>query len=190
MNRNRLFLNLFVVSVTLLLFANCTGSRNAKPVSVDHLLTNAGSLIGETVIVDGLCTHVCAKSGMKLFLQGSDAAHTLRAESDATLGKFDPENVGKKVRVWGKLVEERIDEAYLQELEKEINSNVLLSHGEGGEGGEGCETEQAAEGVATGSSEMERVNQFRQQIAERKASEGKEYLSQFHIAAESCQIID
>ena len=187
MNRNRLFLNLFVVSVTLLLFANCTGSRNSKPVSVDHLLTNAGSLIGETVIVDGLCTHVCAKSGMKLFLQGSDAAHTLRAESDATLGKFDPENVGKRVRVRGKLVEERLDEAYLQDLEKQLNDSTLVSHGEGGEG---CETEQAAEGVTTGSSETERVNQLRQQIAERKASEGKEYLSQYHIAAESCQMID
>jgi len=187
MNRNRLFLYLFIVPVTLLLFANCTGSNNIKPVSVDHLLTNASSLIDETVIVDGLCTHVCAKSGMKLFLQGSNAAQTVRAESDATLGKFDPGNIGKQVRIRGKLVEERIDEAYLQELEKEISDSTLVSHGEGGEG---CETEQAAEGVAAGSSEMESVNQFRQQIAERKAKEGKEYLSQYHIAAESCQIID
>lgn len=124
---------------------------------------------------------------MKLFLQGSDAAHTVRAESDATLGKFDPENVGKRVRVRGKLVEERLDEAYLQDLEKQLNDSTLVSHGEGGEG---CETEQAAEGVTTGSSETERVNQLRQQIAERKASEGKEYLSQYHIAAESCQMID
>ena len=187
MNRNRLFSNMFALTMMLLLFTNCTGNKNSKPVSVDDLLTNAGSLIGETVIVDGLCTHVCAKSGMKLFLQGSDAAHILRAESDATLGKFDPENIGMQVRVRGRLVEERLDEAYLQDLEKQINYTTLVSHGEGGEG---CETEQAAEGVAIGSSETERVNQLRQQIAERKAKEGKEYLSQYYLAAESCQIID
>lgn len=187
MNMNRLFSNLFTLTVTLLLFTHCTGNSNTKPVSVDHLLTNAASLIGETVIVDGLCTHVCAKSGMKLFLQGSDAAQTLRAESDATLGKFDPENIGKQVRVRGKLVEVRIDEAYLQELEKQISDSTLIAHGEGGEG---CETEQAAEGVASGSSERERIDQFRQQIAQRKAAEGKEYLSQYHVAAESYQLID
>ena len=187
MNRNRFFINLFAAAVSILIINGCSGNSNSKPMSVDDLLTNAASLIDETVIVDGLCTHICQKSGMKLLLQGSDAAHTVRAESDATLGKFDPENVGKRVRVRGKLVEERLDEAYLQDLEKQLNDSTLVSHGEGGEG---CETEQAAEGVTTGSSETERVNQLRQQIAERKASEGKEYLSQYHIAAESCQMID
>lgn len=187
MNRNRLFLNVFAVAVSILLFASCTGNSNAKPMSVDELLTNAASMIDETVIVDGLCTHVCEKSGMKLFLQGSDATNTLRAESDATLGKFDPENIGQRVRIRGKLVEERLDEAYLQELEKKISDSALAVHGEGGKG---CETEEAAEGVTIDSSERERVNQLRQKIAERKAAEGKEYLSQFHIAAESCQIID
>ncbi|MEA4996658.1 MAG: hypothetical protein VB079_09220, partial [Petrimonas sp.] len=58
-----------------------------------------------------------------------------------------------------------------------------------GEGGEGCETEQKAEGVAVGSSEMDRVNEFRTRLAERKASEGKDYLSFYHIAADSYSIV-
>lgn len=90
------------------------------------------------------------------------------------------------MRVTGKLVEERIDEAYLQEMEKEINDSTVVSHGEGGAG---CETEQKAEGVTAGSSEMERVNNFRARIAERKAKDGKEYLSFYHIAADSYQIM-
>jgi len=100
--------------------------------NVDELLMNAESLAGETVIVEGHCTHVCAKSGMKLFLQGTDKKQTLRAESDATLGKFDPASVEKNVRVRGKLVEEQ------------ISDNSPVSHGEEGEG---CETEQAAEKI-------------------------------------------
>lgn len=187
MNRNRLFLNLFATVVSILLLSGCAGNSNSKPMNVDDLLTNAASLIDEQVVVDGLCTHVCQKSGMKLFLQGSGEAQTVRVESDATLGKFDPENAGKKVRVWGKLVEERLDEAALQEMEKQLIDSTLVSHGEAGEG---CETEQAAEGVTTGSSEKERINQLRQQITVRKAAEGKEYLSQYHIAAVSSQIID
>jgi len=65
--------------------ADCSGNR---PMNVDELLMNAESLAGETVIVEGLCTHVCDKSGMKLFLQGTDKTQTLRAESDATLGQI------------------------------------------------------------------------------------------------------
>ncbi len=186
MNRTRFFFHLMALSATLLLFADCTGTNRNKPMNVDELLMNAASLTGETVIVEGLCTHVCAKSGMKLFLQGSDPAHTLRAESDATLGKFDPNSADRQVRLRGILVEDRIDEAYLQEWEQQIRESTLVTHGEGGEG---CETEQAAEGVVAGSSEMDQVQQYRRQIAERKATEGKEYLSLYHLAAETVQIV-
>ncbi|KUK75811.1 MAG: hypothetical protein XD92_1502 [Proteiniphilum acetatigenes] len=130
MNRTRFFPQLLVLSVTLLLFAHCAGNR--RPMNVDELMMNAEALAGETVIVEGLCTHVCTKSGMKLFLQGTDKTQTLRAESDATLGKFDPASVEKNVRVRGKLVEEQ------------ISDNSPVSHGEEGEG---CETEQAAEKI-------------------------------------------
>ncbi len=129
MNRTRFFSQLLVLSVTLLLFADCAGNNRNRPISVDELLMNAEALAGESVIVEGLCTHVCTKSGMKLFLQGTDKTKTLRAESGATLGKFEPASVDKMVRVRGKLVEEQ------------VSDNTPASHGEEGEG---CETEQAA----------------------------------------------
>ncbi|MCE5225764.1 MAG: hypothetical protein LLG05_07870 [Porphyromonadaceae bacterium] len=68
MNRTRFFPQLLILSVILLLFADCSGNR---PMNVDELLMNAESLAGETVIVEGLCTHVCDKSGMKLFFAGN-----------------------------------------------------------------------------------------------------------------------
>lgn len=175
-----------MAAVALIIFAACTGNPKNSPVNVTDLLANAESLAGEAIIVEGLATHVCAKSGMKLFLQGDTGEQTIRIESNGSLGKFDPEAVNHTVRVWGRLVEERIDEAYCQQLEEEIRNNTLVSHGEGGSG---CETEQKAEGVATGSSEMERLNDFRTRIAERKANDGKEYLSLYHVAADSYIII-
>lgn len=130
MNRTRFFPQLLVLSVTLLLFAHCAGNR--RPMNVDELMMNAEALAGETVIVEGLCTHVCTKSGMKLFLRGTDDTKMIRAESGSTLGKFDPAIVDKHVQVRGKLVEEQ------------ISDNTPASHGEEGKG---CETEQAAEKV-------------------------------------------
>ena len=176
----------FAVVFSFLLFSGCTGNSSKGTLTVDNLLSNPGEYAGQPVTVEGLATHVCAKSGMKLFLQGSSDAQSIRAESNSTLGKFNEACVDNKVVVKGTLVEERITEVDLQKMEQEIVEGTTVNHGEGGEG---CETEQRAEGVAVGSSEMDRVNEFRTRLAERKASEGKDYLSFYHIAADSYSIV-
>ncbi len=132
MYKNISFSIIVILATTLLLSAGCAGNSKSKPLNVDELLTNATSLVGETVVVEGLCTHVCSKSGMKLFLQGTDETKTVRAESGAALGKFDPASVDKKVRVRGKLVEDQAGE----------NSQTTHIHGEEGVT---CETEETAE---------------------------------------------
>lgn len=186
MKRNTSFL--FVMAVALLVFAGCTGGSKNSPINVSDLLTKAELLVDKKVVVEGFCSHVCSKSGMKLFLaDGIEDGQSIRVESNSTIGKFDPEAVDHNVRVVGKLVEERIDEAYCKQLEEDIKNNTLVSHGEGGDG---CETEQIAEGVTVGSSEMDRVNDFRARIAERKAKDGKEYISLYHIAADSYRVLN
>lgn len=184
MKQRKLIIKAFLLGIIGVLLINCTGGN--KVMSVDDLLANAESMVGENVIVEGLCTHVCQTSGMKLFLQGSDAENSIRAESGANLGKFDPESIDKKVIVRGKLAEFRIDEAYLKDLEQQLMDSTHVGHGEEGAG---CDTELAAEGIASGTSEMERVTILRDQIAERNANEGKEYLSQYYIEAEGYEIV-
>lgn len=103
------FLHIFFLTLPLLVFTQCNEGSKQKTMNVDELMVNTLSLTGETVIVEGLCTHVCSKSGMKLFLQGNDSSITLRAESDATLGKFDPNAEGKMVRVIGILEKDPTD---------------------------------------------------------------------------------
>lgn len=132
MYKNISFSIIVILATTLLLSAGCAGNSKSRPLNVDELLTNAPSLVGETVVVEGLCSHVCSKSGMKLFLQGSDEAKTVRAESGAALGKFDPASVDKKVRVRGTVMEE----------ETGANSPAAHTHREDGNI---CETEQTAE---------------------------------------------
>lgn len=184
MKQIRLIIKTFFLSAIGLLLINCTSSNQVM--NVDDLLANAETMVGEDVIVEGLCTHVCKTSGMKLFLQGSDAEHSIRAESGANLGKFDPESVDEKVVVRGKFAEFRIDEAYLTDLEQQLADSTHVGHGEGGAG---CDTELAAEGIASGTSEMERITILRNQIAERNANEGKDYLSQYYIEAVGYEIV-
>lgn len=96
-----------------LIFASlgsCTGNKT-KVFEVDELMSQAEGLVGEKVTVDGKCTHVCEKSGMKLFLMDSTKNITVRAESNSTLGKFDESCVDKNVRVTGILVEDLVVEA-------------------------------------------------------------------------------
>ncbi|MEA4905465.1 MAG: hypothetical protein VB098_04720 [Petrimonas sp.] len=185
MKQKTLFTTIAVI-FSFLAFSGCTGNSQKGTLTVDNILSNPGEYVGKPITVEGLATHVCAKSGMKLFLQGSTDAQSIRAESNSTLGKFNEECVNNKVVVKGTLVEERITEADLQKMEEEITEGTNVTHGEGGEG---CETEQKTEGLAVGSSEMGRVNDFRTRIAERKASEGKDYLSFYHIAADSYHIV-
>ncbi len=186
MRTNKLLTTLAILFTAILV--SCSGGKTQdSTVTVDDLFANPDSFIDQTVVVEGTCTHVCSRTGMKLFIEGENSEQSLRVESNSTLGKFDAESVDKKVRIEGKFVEERIDEEKLQEMEREIMEGTNVEHGEGGEG---CATEQKAEGVKIGSSEMERIENFRARIAERMETEGKNYLSFYYIEAESFRIIE
>ena len=58
-----------------------------------------------------------------------------------------------------------------------------------GEGEAGCDSEKKARGE-TGNTVEERIADFRAQIAERKAKEGKDYLSFYYVTATAYQIED
>lgn len=172
--------------VMFLLINACSGNTKSRSLLVDDLLEHPELYVDQSISIEGVCSHVCSKSGMKMFLKSSNENRTIRAESNSSLGKFDQELIGKNMLIKGKFIEERITEADLQQMEEDIEKGIAHSHGEGEEG---CENEQKSEGTPVGSSELERVNDFRTRIAERKASEGVDYLSLYHIDAESYRII-
>lgn len=151
---------------------------------IDDVLADGDNLIGQEVEVEGVCTHICKHGGRKIFLMGSDDNNTIRIES-GDLGAFDQKCVNSLVRVKGKLVESRIDEAYLKAWEERELAKTAEKHGEGEAG---CSTEKKARGE-TGNSALERIEGFRNRIAAEKDKSGKDYLSFYHINAESYEII-
>ena len=151
---------------------------------VDALLASADSLIGKTVTVQGVCTHLCKHGAKKAFLMGSDDIKVIRAEASEEMGAFAQECVNSIVTVTGQLVEDRIDEAYLQNWEEQLKAQAAKEHGDGKAG---CANEKKARDETADTPEG-RIADFRKQIAEREAQEGKAYLSFYHINATSYQI--
>jgi hypothetical protein len=152
---------------------------------IDALLSSAEELAGKEVEIEGICTHICSHGGRKIFLMGSDDTKTIRIEA-GELGAFDQKCVNSIVKVKGILNEERIDEAYLKQREALNAANAAEEHGDG-EGG--CSTEKAARGE-TGNTVEERIAGFRARIAERKASEGKEYLSFYFVLSTAYEVVE
>ena len=160
-----------------------TAEQVVAAMSIDDVMAKAPELIDQTVVIEGVCTHTCSHGAKKMFLVGSDDSKTLRIEA-GELGAFDTKVVNQVVTVKGTLKEERIDEAYLQDWEARVKADTDEHHGDG-EGG--CDTEKNARGETANTTEG-RIADFRAKIAAEKEATGKEYLSFYHVVAESYEI--
>lgn len=188
------FILLSVLSATL--FFSCNNPKNnneqteleatADAYSVDLLLEDADGLVSQDVAVEGVCTHICAHGGRKIFLMGSDDTKTIRIESNDELGAFASECVNSMVTVTGKVIETRIDEAYLAKWEADAKAETAEKHGDGE--GAGCSSEQKAQNEQQANTVQDRINNFRKRIAEEKEKTGKAYLSFYHIEADAYEI--
>lgn len=182
---------LFCVAALAVAFSSvsCGGNGAAKgaaAVEVDALLSGADTLAGRQVTVEGICTHICQHGAKKIFLMGSDDTHVIRIEAGDGIGAFDAGCMNNVVRATGRLVEDRIDEAYLADWERRTADATAARHGTEGDG---CETEKRAWGESATASTAQRIADFRARIADRKAREGKEYLSFYHIEGDTYEIL-
>lgn len=155
-----------------------TAVAQTKEMKVDEVLASGDEYVGTQIAVSGLCSHLCKHGGRKMFLRG--AKGLLRVESTKQTGAFSTEAVNEPVRVTGILRMTRIDETYLRNWEERLE-NGGTAHG-------GCETEAAARGDQ-GSTDRQKIDNFRKRIAERNAAEGKNYLSVFYVEADGYTIL-
>lgn len=194
----------YMAAVALLMIVGCTAvscgsgtskqsqgdqtaqTTNSTALEVDSLLKNAEAFIGQPVVVEGICTHICQHGGGKIFLMGSDDTQTIRIDAGDKVGKFTPETVNSLVRINGTLNEERIDEAFLAQWEEQAKAQAAAQHGTAGAS---CESDQKARGETPVNSVEERISNFRKRIAERQAKEGKNYLSFYSVTADSYEIL-
>ena len=193
-----ILLFIMLTTITACLLTSCKSKTTQSATSqsqmsqsqileVDDILARADSLTGKTFTTEALCTHICAHGGGKIFLMGSDDTKTIRVEAGTKIGSFKPETVNNLVRITGKLVEQRIDEAYLTEWEAQVKAQTAEKHGTTEQG---CASEQKARGEAPANSIEERITNFRQRIADRQAKEDKNYLSFYYIEGDTYEIVE
>lgn len=196
---------LFATVALAMLATACGGSKNqsndadAEEVSdaltVDEILTNPDEYIGQEITIEGLCSHLCSHGGRKAFIQGNADNMIIRCEAFPGMDQpFSAETIHKPLKVTGIFVEERIDEEYLQNLERAEQERVYNINNEGGDAvaGEqqsGCDTERAAQGQQNLNTLNERIADYRARIADRQEKEGKAYLSFYRIDATGYEIL-
>ena len=128
-----------LAAVALLAMVSCNNkakenqnqeSAATVALSVDDILAKGDSLVGKTVTVEGVCTHICKHGGKKLFMMGTDYSKMMRAEA-CELGSFPAEVVNSLVSVTGTLEEDSIDEATIQRMEEQYKNQSGEKHGDG-----------------------------------------------------------
>lgn len=194
------FLALFCLALV-----SCGGSSKsasseeaAGAISVDQLLADAENLVGDTIEIEGVCSHLCRHGGRKAFVVGSADSVLIRCEAFPLMGEpFPKSTIHQPIRVKGVVCEERIDEEAIQKMIQQYAETQKAAAEKAAEAGEdapaevevGCATERAAQGQKNLTAFEDRIADYRAKIAARQAKEGKPYLSFYCLQAISYEIL-
>ncbi|MCM1355089.1 MAG: hypothetical protein NC212_01620 [Staphylococcus sp.] len=196
----------FLAVFCMFIVSSCGGSSKgsadsnvAEAISVDEVLSNPDQLVGDTIVIEGVCSHLCAHGGRKAFIAGAADSIMLRCEAFPLMGEAFPKDVVRRpVQVKGILREERVDEAAIQKMiaaNAETQANAEAEAAANGETADstatnesGCSTERTAKGQRNLVTFEDRINDFRAKIAARQEKEGKDYLSFYYLEAISYEI--
>ena len=121
MKKNILFLILFFV---ISIGAKAQASAEYPSFSIDQLVAKADSLVGKKVEVIGLVVHMCGVDGQKMKLKSPSGA-ILKIVPNNPKDSFDSELKKQLVSVQGIVEVKRIEESYVDRMEKE---GTLLCH--------------------------------------------------------------
>ena len=93
---------LFILAASLMTFTACN-KQQAQPevvYSVDEVYAQGENLVGDTILVEGNCLHLCKHGGKKAFLRSSEEGEFIRANS-VEFESIAGECINNEVRVRG-----------------------------------------------------------------------------------------
>ena len=172
---------------------------DATAITVDELFADPDALVGDTIVIEGVCSHLCRHGGRKAFVVGSADSLIIRCEAYPLMGEpFPKSTIHHPIQVTGVLREQRIDEAAIIEMEQqnaERLNNIAQEQGEemaelASRAATGCDTERAAQGQKDLITFNERMADYRTRIAARQEKEGKPYLSFYYLDAMSYNTLE
>lgn len=197
----------FATAIVAFLATACGGNKNQQQVNdetigvltVDEVFEAPDQYVGDTITLEGICSHLCSQGGKKAFLQGNADNVQIRCEAFPLMGQpFPKTTIHHPMRVTGIFREQRIDNNVVAEMEREFNERIQkISEQQGEESAQraanasvGCDTERAAQGQQDLNTFKERMDDYRARIAAREANEGKAYLSFYYMDAISFETLE
>lgn len=167
-------------------------------ISVDSVVANPEAYLGDTITIEGVVSHLCAHGGKKAFLLGSNDSTMIRCEATPEMGgAFPQESIHKPMKVTGVVVESRLGEEELQQIEAQHAEQVKMVAEQAGaeqaaavdQATTGCDTERKAQGQGEIETFAAQMADYRARIAARNEAEGKPYISSYYIVASSYEIL-
>lgn len=189
---------LFALAITGCSNKSSSETAEADTVTVDSILANPDSYVGQTVTIEGVVSHLCKHGGRKAFLLGSDENSMIRCDATAEMGNvFPQETIHQPLRVTGVVMESRLDENTIRQLEQDRQGQLERIAEQQGEeeaanyqnAPTGCETERKVAGQENVETFAAQMADYRRRIAERDSLEGKAYLSTYYIQATAYEIL-
>lgn len=189
---------LFALAITGCSSKSSSETAETDTVTVDSILANPDSYVGQTVTIEGVVSHLCKHGGRKAFLLGSDENSMIRCDATAEMGNvFSQETIHQPLRVTGVVMESRLDENTIRQLEQDRQGQLERIAEQQGEeeaanyqnAPTGCETERKVAGQENVETFAAQMADYRRRIAERDSLEGKAYLSTYYIQATTYEIL-
>jgi hypothetical protein len=187
-------------------FAACNTGATTEPaveevkaMTVDELQTNFANLVDSMVIVKGEVDHVCKHGGTKMVIFNPETETSIHIDAGAS-GNFRADEVANQtVIVWGKVEEMRVDEAYIENLQAELDE--IIAKGDV-DADAAKEMDKAKEPEHKGEAAPESDNKHKQEIEQRMEqikslkeklatlkAEGKDHISYYSVNCDKYEVV-
>jgi hypothetical protein len=203
--------NLFLF-IVLALFAVSCGNQATDSASmdlaeaesymtVDELKDAFPNMVDSIVVFTGEVDHVCKHGGKRMVVFNPESENSIHVEA-GDVGSFAADEVGSRnVVVWGKVEEMRVDDAYIDNLQAELEE-VMAKGGDAEqvieEMDKAKDTEHHGNDAAPHNDQKHKedieqrtkqINNLREKLAALKA-EGKDYISYYSVICEKYKVVD
>lgn len=122
-----MFKKFSIFIMAAIVFTSCvkkTERKEAVQLTVDGIIANAVDYVNKNMSLTGTVAHVCEHGGKRMFIMGDKPGQRFKIIAGPAIGSFDIRLEGSDVRVEGIIREQKVDEAFLDNWEQEIDGST------------------------------------------------------------------
>ena len=177
---------LFAATNFLSLTKAATPADNDKVYTVEEIIEKAPTLVGQTVTVKGLVSHICDKTGRKLFFATADGTKSFRFNAGDKIDVFNENAIDSTVIATAEIVEQKVTMESLDKQEvaaitaaekaakaAKVKKPVAADH---------CTSEAKANGESTTATPLQNIQALKAKLNKQIAEGKNNYLSFYNGA--------